>query len=101
MPNQKETYLHSIGRTGRQSASGVAITFINEYDGERKAELEEYLGYPLEIREKDEVRKQEVKKETIEPLTKPFALREDKGKEVHKDTMKLYMNGGKIGRAHV
>ena len=95
MPNQKETYLHRIGRTGRQSANGVAITFINEYDGERKAELEEYLGYTLEIREKDEVRKQEVKKETIEPLTKPFALREDKGKEVHKDTMKLYLNGGK------
>ena len=95
MPNQKETYLHRIGRTGRQRASGKAITLINEYDGERKAELEDYLGYPLEIRERGEISNQDVTKETIEPLTKPFALREDKGKEVHKDTMKLYLNGGK------
>ena len=68
---------------------------INEYDGERKAELEDYLGYPLEIRERGEISNQDVTKETIEPLTKQFALREDKGKEVHKDTMKLYLNGGK------
>ncbi len=74
MPIQKETYLHRIGRTGRQRASGKAITLINEYDGERKAELEDYLGYPLEIRERGEISNQDVTKETIEPLTKTICL---------------------------
>ncbi len=95
MPNQKETYLHRIGRTGRQTSTGVAITFLNEYDGQRKQELEEYLGYSLDIRNRNEIDQVDVNETTISPLTKPFMIREEKGKEIHEDTLKIYMNGGK------
>ena len=95
MPNQKENYLHRIGRTGRKSASGVAITFLNEYDGARREELETYLGYPLAVYDRKEVDNYEITQEAMDVLSKPFAIREDKGKEIHKDMMKLYMNGGK------
>ena len=95
MPNQKENYLHRIGRTGRQKASGVAITFLNEYDGLRKEELEAYLGYPLDIYDRKEVDNFVITQEALHALSQPFALKEDKGKDVHKNTMKLYMNGGK------
>jgi len=36
LPNVPETYVHRIGRTGRASASGIAISFC---DGEEKAML--------------------------------------------------------------
>lgn len=95
MPNQKETYLHRIGRTGRQTSTGVAITLLNEYDGQRKQELEEYLGYSLDIRNRNEIDQVNVNEATISPLTESFMIREEKGKEIHEDTLKIYMNGGK------
>ncbi len=38
MPNVPETYVHRIGRTGRASASGIALSFC---DGEEKAYLKD------------------------------------------------------------
>jgi len=38
LPNVPETYVHRIGRTGRASASGVALSFC---DGEEKAYLKD------------------------------------------------------------
>ena len=95
MPNQKETYMHRIGRTGRKQASGVAITLLNEYDELRLQELEEYLGYPLDLHDRCVVDDVMVNEEVLAPLCKPFEIREEKGKTIHEKTLKIYMNGGK------
>lgn len=95
MPNQSETYVHRLGRSGRVNASGTAISLLSQYDGERVRLLEEFLGEPLTIKDKKEVEMLEVTEKLLQGLRQPIEIKEDKAKEIRKDTMKLYLNGGK------
>lgn len=95
MPNQKETYVHRIGRAGRVDATGTAISFLAQYDEERIACLEEYLGYALEVRERKGIDDVVITKEALADLGVPKHQKEEKGKQLRKDTMKLYLGGGK------
>lgn len=95
MPNQKETYVHRIGRAGRVNATGVAISFIAQYDGQRVEELEAFLGTPLTIKEKAEIDAVIPDQTALRKLGVPDVQKEEKGKDLRKDIMKLYLNGGK------
>ena len=95
MPNQKETYVHRIGRSGRVKHKGIAISFVSEYDDRRLEELEEFLKMPLECRDKSEVDTIKVTNVQLNSLRKLVAIKEDKGKDIRKDTMKLYIGAGK------
>lgn len=95
MPNQKETYIHRIGRAGRVDAKGVAVSFIAQYDQQRVDELESFLGYPMHLKEKDEVNAVVISDKFLHALGIPIKQKEEKGKELRKDMMKLYLNGGK------
>jgi ATP-dependent RNA helicase RhlB len=44
LPDDPEDYVPRIGRTGRAGASGMAITFIDEYEAYGMMDLEKYLG---------------------------------------------------------
>lgn len=95
MPEKKETYVHRIGRTGRVDAKGVAISFIAQFDDERLAQLEEYLTYTINIRDRKELDDIIVDKSMLKKLGKPDVQKEEKGKDLRRDTMKLYIGGGK------
>lgn len=95
MPEKKETYVHRIGRTGRVDSSGIAVSFIAQFDNERLNELEEYLGYAIEMKDRKEIDDIQVNNAELKCLTTPSEQKELKGKELRKDTMKLYINGGK------
>lgn len=95
MPNQSETYVHRLGRSGRVNASGTAISLLSQYDGERVRLLEEFLGEALNVKEAKEIEAVEVTVKLLKGLQHPIEIKEDKGKEIRKDTMKLYLNGGK------
>ncbi|MGX8833643.1 DEAD/DEAH box helicase [Amedibacillus sp. YH-ame10] len=95
MPEKKETYIHRIGRTGRVDARGVAISFIAQYDEERVRDLEEYLGYALTMKDKEAIEAIKVTSAMLKTLDTPEVQKEEKGKDLRKDTMKLYLNGGK------
>lgn len=43
-PPDPEDYIHRIGRTARAAKAGVAITFINEKDQPRFAQIEALMG---------------------------------------------------------
>lgn len=43
-PPDPEDYIHRIGRTARASKAGVAITFINEKDQQKFAQIEALMG---------------------------------------------------------
>lgn len=43
VPHDPEDYIHRIGRTGRASASGVAITFVSEKEQGKFHRIEEFL----------------------------------------------------------
>jgi ATP-dependent RNA helicase RhlE len=40
MPNEPETYVHRIGRTGRAAASGVAISFCDQEERKHVVQIE-------------------------------------------------------------
>lgn len=47
MPEDPESYVHRIGRTGRAGAEGIAISFACEEDGFLIPQLEKFLGEKL------------------------------------------------------
>ena len=44
VPGDAEDYIHRIGRTARAASTGVALTFINEYDQQKFFQIESMLG---------------------------------------------------------
>ena len=44
IPEEAESYIHRIGRTGRGDADGRAITFVAETDYDRLRDIEKHIG---------------------------------------------------------
>lgn len=44
VPNDAEDYIHRVGRTARAKSTGVALTFINEDDQRKFAQIEKLIG---------------------------------------------------------
>lgn len=95
MTEKTETYVHRIGRAGRVEAKGVAITLLGQYDGQRRKDLEAYLGYSLTIKDVKDIEELPITRELLDTLDTPKVQKEEKGKALRKDTTKLYIGGGK------
>jgi translation initiation factor 4A len=48
IPNNPESYIHRIGRSGRYGRKGVAINFITNYDSRRMEDIEKYYSTQVE-----------------------------------------------------
>jgi ATP-dependent RNA helicase RhlE len=55
MPEQAENYVHRVGRTGRGSHKGNAISFCSEEEVELLKEIEFYIGGSIEVLNIDKV----------------------------------------------
>lgn len=96
IPVEKEAYVHRIGRTGRAGAKGVALTFCKDSGDRYLNEIEEYIGFKLEV--KDLPSKEDIIKSTekaMEVLKSKPKKKKEKSNAVNKDIMKIYLNGGK------
>jgi ATP-dependent RNA helicase RhlE len=51
LPDVAENYVHRIGRTGRGTAKGKAISFCDESENEYLAAIEEYVGKALPVQQ--------------------------------------------------
>lgn len=49
LPNDSESYVHRIGRTGRAGTTGQAFSLVGEKDIESLARIEEYLKHKVEV----------------------------------------------------
>ena len=49
LPNDPESYVHRIGRTGRAGASGNAISLVSDKDVDSLMRIEEYLKHKVEV----------------------------------------------------
>ncbi len=56
VPVDPDTYVHRIGRTGRAGASGKAVTFVTDEEGEAARDIEKRIGRKIEWIGSDEVR---------------------------------------------
>ena len=44
VPNNPESYIHRIGRSGRYGRKGVSINFVTGYDVRKMEEIEKYYS---------------------------------------------------------
>ena len=47
LPNESESYVHRIGRTGRAGREGIAISFCDDSEGGYLRDIERLTGVPL------------------------------------------------------
>ncbi len=93
-PTGKETYVHRIGRTGRNQNEGKAISLVTENDKRMKKMVEEYIG--MEIPNMPLPDRAELdKKIFLKGQKKPRIKRERKGAALNTGITKLSIGGGK------
>jgi len=49
LPNEPESYVHRIGRTGRAGRSGVAVSFCDPTEGEYLRDIEKLIGMDIPV----------------------------------------------------
>ncbi|OPZ93509.1 MAG: ATP-dependent RNA helicase DbpA [Firmicutes bacterium ADurb.Bin419] len=96
IPQDKESYVHRIGRTGRVGRSGKAITFVTKDESKYLNDIHEYIGKEIELKERPD-------KETVDSLNPKFIekmnekpqLKQRKGEQLSRDITRLHINAGK------
>ncbi|MEZ0609156.1 DEAD/DEAH box helicase [Fibrella sp. WM1] len=90
LPDEPESYIHRIGRTGRADQKGIAIAFITEADAERQAAIEALMKMAIPVKSLPdnlpistvltEAEKPEIKMKIVQPKA---PKREDVGPAFH------------------
>lgn len=96
VPHEKEGYVHRTGRTGRAGLEGKAITFVTLREEGYFSQIEEYIEFEIPVAEppsKEDVFKYQ---EAFEQKMKEKQnIRRPKSRNLNKNIMKIYFNGGK------
>lgn len=102
IPMEKESYVHRIGRCGRASNKGKAVTFVTPFEEKFLSEIEEYIGQTIEEGDKADFFVSHDEKEKAKSFLKKVSKKTpSKSKNVGKDITKLYFNGGKKKKIRV
>jgi ATP-dependent RNA helicase DeaD len=96
IPEDKESYVHRIGRTGRIGKLGHAITFVTQRENRFLRDIHDYIGKEIVLKSTPEVEIVNDAKEEFEDKmnTRP-EVKEAKGAELSREIMKLHINAGK------
>lgn len=93
-PAGKETYVHRIGRTGRNGKRGTAVSLVTEQERRMLAQVEKYVGRELICMEPpaagEEKEKAFWKSQRIKAEVKP-----KKGESLNKGITRLSIGGGR------
>ena len=96
LPNKLDTYTHRIGRTARYENHGQAVSFVNEYDGERFGEIEAVYQENLRQHQAPSVSLVTSRIESFQAKQARMPkLKKPKGHEFKEEIMKLHINAGK------
>ena len=104
VPNDRQNYVHRIGRTGRKKSYGSAISIVTSNQEKSLKEIEEYIGYKIE--EINELSKMniDVQKNIFEENTKGY-IRQNrnikKKEKVNEEIVRIYINAGKKKKIRV
>lgn len=107
IPDEAEAYIHRIGRTGRASLDGFAMSFITQKDSDMIGEIESLMKYeipkldlPDDVEIDSRLIEDEVEKEIIKPYQKLGAKGEAPGPAFHekKEINKKVNLGGSYRR---
>lgn len=96
IPQECESYVHRIGRTGRIGNMGRAVTFVTPHENRFLRDIQEYTGKYISFKEKPEKEKiNDLKDEFFEKINARPEEKEAKGSELGKEILKLHINAGK------
>ncbi|HEY8890642.1 MAG TPA: DEAD/DEAH box helicase [Clostridium sp.] len=96
IPEDKESYVHRIGRTGRIGKIGHAITFVTKNEFRFLDDIEHYIGKEILLKEHPSPEiVNNFKEEFDDKMNKRPEIKEAKGAELDKEIMKLHINAGK------
>ncbi len=96
IPQDSESYVHRIGRTGRISKEGRAITFVTPYEGRFLNDIHQYIGKEIALKERpDKEAVSDSKQEFVEKTNTTPEIKQTKGAPLSKEIMKLHINAGK------
>ncbi|MCY6485055.1 DEAD/DEAH box helicase [Clostridium aestuarii] len=96
IPQDRESYVHRIGRTGRIKNEGRAITFVAKNENKFLDDIHEYIGKEILLKEKpDKETVNNAKEEFITKMNSKPKVKKTKGEKLNKEIMKLHINAGK------
>lgn len=96
IPQDVESYVHRIGRTGRISKKGRAITFVTQYENKFLNDIQQYIGKEILLKERPETETvNSLKQEFVEKINTRPKAKEIKGASLSKEIVKLHINAGK------
>lgn len=96
IPQDIESYIHRIGRTGRRSKRGRAITFVTQDESKYLKDIHQHMGKEIVLKERpDEKTVNNSKQKFIEKMNTKPEFKGIKGEPLNKEIMKLHINAGK------
>jgi len=96
IPQDSESYVHRIGRTGRKSREGRAITFVTKYENRFLNDIQRYIGKEIILKERpDQETVDNYRQEFNDKMNTRPEIKETKGAPLSKEIMKLHINAGK------
>ncbi|HEY5583264.1 MAG TPA: DEAD/DEAH box helicase [Ruminiclostridium sp.] len=96
IPQDSESYVHRIGRTGRVNKLGRAITFVAQNENRYLEDIHQYIGKEIPLKERPEKEAvNESKQEFAEKINTAPEIKETKGAQLNKEIMRLHINAGK------
>ena len=93
-PTGRETYVHRIGRTGRNGKSGTAISLLCEEEFKMFHMVEEYMGQSIPIKECPKSNREKERLFLQNQKKKPI-VRPRKEERLTKDILAFHIGGGR------
>ena len=93
-PTGRETYVHRIGRTGRNGKTGTAVSLVCEDDRRMLKMVEEYMGRTFYVEEAP-VPEHDREKAFWESQRVKTRLKDQDGNGFNKDILRLAIGGGR------
>lgn len=96
LPEDGEAFVHRVGRVGRAGEKGKAVTFVTPFEARKLEEIQTFIGFELPVKERPVKIEVEQSRERFESqLKRRPQQKQTKQADVHREIMKLYLNGGK------
>ena len=96
VPQDAESYVHRIGRTGRIDNIGRAITFVTQNENRFLNDIHQYIGKEILLKARPEIDTvNNSKQEFIKKMNTTPEIKETKGAQLSKEIMRLHINAGK------
>ncbi len=95
-PEDEESYVHRVGRTGRKDRMGKAVSFVTDKDKAALHAVEQFVELSLAVMEAPEESVVEAAEPAfMEKLNKRPKMKENKAAKLNDGILKIHINAGK------